>query len=967
MKKIPFLLLFVLAFHILTQAQSLPNVQQINIYSNTYRPPGLDWQHFKTPHFNIIFPQGEDSVAYTAGQILEQQYNEVQELVGGSLHDYPVVLNNYNDWSNGYVSPMNSRIEVEIPTIKGKSMNPRSGDWMETVLPHELVHALHINHLPSVGISGLIKPFAPDVARALHTAVPSGVLEGIAVDHETDGVTPYGGRGHYPYFTNQFNSVFDSDQRWSMGQMVQISADSRPLNRHYIGGYEFTNWLQQTYGDSTTRNAIDFYARWPFLGYGIALKHATGKFPGQLYHQFNDTLREQESERLMNISDGTCNHPIQIGLNGKDIHRPVWISDHQILFYGLFYNGRSGFYIYNLQTKKSRLLTETRVVEDYRFDISQDHQKLIYARYKPSAIYDNDFKTDLYEVNLNNGHVQQLTHKQRIFAPEFATKGIWALKTDQYSTDLVHYPSSKTTRTTDHNIHLKSTQFVAVTVNPMNSNQLAVVANRRGLQGLWLVDEDHMERELRGAPDIAFQKGSVFDPAWNPSGDKLLFSSDHTGTINLYEYNLSSKKLIQVTDSRYNAFEGSYAPGGNRIAYILQQKNERIPATLKRNEFFGKTVPHNRWMITRADRKAMNRPELGATDHLSSEQWESKPYHAGLSWLKPRIVAPAANSNTDEIGLQLLSADVLRRNTYSAELTTAHDRFWYDLSYRYSGFYPGFKLSYSSQPLFTYSPDIQQTVLAEDRGFSLKIPVPVVLEQNTRYSSFHFEPEFRFSRVRLFNPNNQPFTNFVNKYTINLFAAFQYRLQQNIRDVQPNTGMVLFAETEHDLATGDPFANDSFSFGRNRGHAFRTGIYSFVSPLRQYNQSLRLGLQFLTQTKYNLFNPENLVSNGFEDPILAGINNAVSFSTRYTIPLFYPDNGGFLIPAYLSNIYLAAFTNTVGNLNQRGANNFFDSTRSVYGGGLHFVFRLSNLSFDVGFGLAYEPTRDNVNYIIGQF
>src|SRR6056297_975229 len=216
------------------------------------RPGGLDWQEIKTDHFRIIFPNGEDSLAYRSAAILESHYAQTSELTGGTLKNFPVILNNYNDLSNGYVTSINFRSEIELPSIRGKGMNPQSGDWLETVLPHELVHAAHFNiQMPlkdkKVSISNFISLFSPDLARTIHGFPPYGLHEGLAVYYETESVAPMGGRGNYTFTMNRFNSNFAGPNRWNMGQTLIPSDYSQPFNRHYISGYAFIDWMQNKY------------------------------------------------------------------------------------------------------------------------------------------------------------------------------------------------------------------------------------------------------------------------------------------------------------------------------------------------------------------------------------------------------------------------------------------------------------------------------------------------------------------------------------------------------------------------------------------------------------------------------------------------------------------------------------------------------------------------------------------------
>src|SRR5690625_7493047 len=81
--------------------------------------------------------------------ILEHEYEDIRGRVGGGLSRFPIIINPENDRSNGFVAPLNFCSEIELSPIIGKTMNPASGGWLEMVLPHELVHALHFSVNPS--------------------------------------------------------------------------------------------------------------------------------------------------------------------------------------------------------------------------------------------------------------------------------------------------------------------------------------------------------------------------------------------------------------------------------------------------------------------------------------------------------------------------------------------------------------------------------------------------------------------------------------------------------------------------------------------------------------------------------------------------------------------------------------------------------------------------------------------------
>lgn len=960
----------VLLIVVVTFFLSTPGLAQL--YSTQYRPPNQDWQFLKTPHFKLVYASGNDSIALKMGQILEEQYPVVQDLVGGELHNFPVVLNDYNDRANGFVTPIHFRSEIELPPIKSKSLNPQTGNWLENVGPHELVHALQLSNLGDYNFPRLVNLFSPDLARSFHGAIPMGIIEGIAVHHETENIAPHGGRGNHSYFTNQFDATFGSDRRWSMGQIVHPSADTRPFARHYIGGYEFTAWMHGEYGNETTREAIDFFMDYPFLGYGTALRHATGQWPGELYNRFEDT-QEQETKKN-NFS--TQITELHIPYSGREIRRPQWRSDNELIFYGSFYNARPGFYSYYLNNDKLSHLITTNSTSDYNYDLSQNRASMVFSYYEADGIYDYTTKVELVRYNFETHQKEQLTQKDRLYAPVFLGDTLLALQTKPASSALVTVnQNSDQSPSINEIVSLGEHEIKAVAVHPEN-NKVAVVANKRGIQALWIADRTQLEKELKRAPDISFHNGSIFDPDWHPSGKKLLFSADFSGTQQLYEFTIDGSHVQQVTRAQYGAFEGSYSPSGDKIAFIRQVKNERLPAIVDRKNFLGNVVKPELWQHSQSKTSFMQRPMVSDSIKTESVNWQMGDYSAGIGWLKPRTVLPIveeiSNRNEYQFGLSLHSNTLLADQRYWADFSYAQDRGWYNLEYQNKSFYPGFKARIFSRPGYVSVSAEQNestyTLLRQERGLAVSVPFQYRISQNIFSTSFYVEPEFRQSQFRFFNINaGNTSSDFANSSIVNVFGQFNYRLQQNIRDLQPNSGLRLYAEFEHYLAAGSTDLslsdNQNAQFDFKTPTALRGGLFSYFSPIKKWNQSLRLGVQGITQSNI-IFDNQFMVSKGFSEPILPNSNSLINFSTRYTIPLWYVDDGGFLLPLYLNNVYLVAFSNTVTD---PAKNDWYHNSRSVFGVEFRTQFRLSNLTLDVGVGFGYEPSRKNTQFYLGNF
>ena len=941
-------------------------------YPTQYRPPDQDWQQLQTAHFDIIYAAGNDSSAFEMGALLEEHYEPVQSLVGGSLRNFPVILNNYNDRSNGFVTPFNFRSEIELPPIKGKAMNPQTGSWFENVGPHELVHALQMSNLGDHNFPRFVSLFSPDLARSFHGAIPYGMLEGIAVEYETEGVASDGGRGNHPYFTNQFEAVFNSNDRWSMGQHMQTSTYSRPFDRHYIGGYEFTAWLHDEFGEQTTRQALDFYTDFPFLGYGIALRHATGFWPAQLYNRFE----KQKEDSIENRSFDSEVVQLQIPFDGAEIRRPKWLSDSTLVFYGSFYNARPGFYTYNLDSDRIRRLLVTNTISDYRYDLSADRSELVFSYYEVDPIYDNTSKAELVTYDFANEESKQLSRDGRMYAPEFTADGLLALQSEAGSSNLVSLRNSGSSQATApvEILSLGNHEIKAVDTDP-TSDRLAVVVNKRGLQGLWLTERGELEERLTRPPTVSFSDGAVYDPEWHPDGKSILFSSDYSGTLQLYEYHVEEEEVFQLTDAPYNAFEGTYSPDGNRLAFVRQVNNERLPAVLDRNDFRNKRLDSDIWQPSQAKTEISNRPLVSDSLRGQQKNWTTGSYSPGLSWLKPRTLLPLVeeigNRDVYEFGLSLHSNSTLSDQAYSADLSYVEDRGWYELSYRNTTFYPGFKTRIFSRPSYLSIPTQNQqqfiTLLRQERSLALSVPLQYRFDQNIYSTGLFLEPEFRQSQFRFFDiAAANASSGFANISIANLYGQFNYRLQQNIRDLQPNSGLFVYGELEHYLSAESlqfSTLTGSFNFTFNEPTAVRGGLYTFLSPFRRWNQSLRLGIQGVSQSGF-LFDNQSIVSDAFSEAVLPGSPNLLSFDSRYTIPITYADDGGFLLPLYLSSIYLVAYSDTVVDPTLDG---WVEGSRSVFGLGIRARFRISNLSFDIGVGYGYEPTRQNHHFFMGDF
>jgi len=704
----------------------------------------------------------------------------------------------------------------------------------------------------------------------------------------------------------------------------------------------------------------------------------TGEWPGELYDLYEADLEAEEKNRLAAIPVNTTERSniIDTPLKGEETHAPKWIDDNSLLFYGSFYNGRVGFYRYDLNTDDLSLLKETFGVSDYNFEIQNG--TLLYSSYQRDPLFPRTYISDINSLSLSTRKAQQITRNKRTFAPTSNGEVTLALQTDGTNGRIVEIRSSGDIRVVKE---FTNANPISLEFNPNDGNQLAVIVNIRGVQALWITSLESLSDDLENKPTLAFNDASIHDPEWHPIENRLMFTLDGYPAMNIFEYDLGSEKVTQITSSLFNAFEASYSPDGDRIAYIIQEDSERKLATLDRSDFYDQPLATNSYLTGEALNEELNRPLLGSDIIDDIKNIEKESYRGNFSWLKPRSILPSyeEKSGTAQVGAIISSIDPLSSQAYSLEISGIQNRLWYDATYVNKTFYPGFELSAYSDPNFfvARNPNNNElfSLMRQDRGFQLTFPFNYVFRGDTRFSSLSWYPAVNAEQFKYYDLSANALSDFATRYSAEVFTQLSLGILNLPRDVQPSSGISFFGIYEKTL--NEPTAVIQFPGGpANRIFSDQWsayyGAFGYVSPLRRWNQSLRLDLQFLQQSDSPIYSNDTIVPLGFDDSEFPnfslssgeGFSHIGRLSTRYTIPLFYPDNGGLTIPFYLSSVYLTAFSHTLTDMD---SSDLYDASRSIFGGGLHVQFKVSNVLFDLGVGLAYEPTRNRTQLIFGQF
>jgi hypothetical protein len=922
----------------------------------------VNYRILQTDRFDYIYQEGTKEMVRSTAEAVAESWIRTDSIVGPVEQDFrmPVVINDFNDRSNGFVHAFPFRQEIEAPSIKSDPLVARASSWPAVVAPHELVHAAHAEVDGRVGVGSLIRPFAPDLTRQLNLLAPRGLVEGVAVYRESH-LEPGVGRLNAPLFQMKAKAAMTSEDPWSLTQMWEPPAYTQPFNRHYVGGANAFRYLVER-GDSVSaeffRTGVTWHNRLPFIGHGIWLSLSTGQFPYQIRDDMQSALRrtfQADLDRRRPFTDET----IVAGEDGLNHRRPYWLDDETLVAYVHGYDVRPGFYRIDAESGERTAIRVQELTEDRVYRVGRDTSALYAGRYVPDPFVPRQEIAEVERVDLDGGSATRLTDGGRAFAPAkgegdtlYAVTNDgpftrWSVVTDQGTTEPLTSESPRSVR--------------EIAPSPRTST-IAVLVNEDGRQGIYRVEEP-VESPVELDPWLALDDAVVYDLSWGPEGRYLLFSADLNGTPNVHAYDTKSDRVLQLTNVPFGALEPALSPNRSTLAFV-NYRHERfdlvrmsfrpdsaavVPDSLVLNEEFSTEQP-------RMDRPEPDTASLAFDDAHSYSAWRH---------LMPRMVYPTLHGQSDEepfledprsgplgvgVGIGIQGADPLQRWAYRTTTYWQEGRLWGEARLKSGAWLLRPSVSLYDRAYSTLARDAQGQLFAataEERGATLGFRLPVTFRSNVYQSQLRVRLNTQLRQTRLFgDPLPEP-TDYRTRVTVQPAVAWGYRLQQNPRDVVPNTGLVLGGRAEI----------DAWTEGRTNGHGSLARLDVYVPTLRAFHTGVRLGARALFQSREAVFNTGSFVPRGHSSVQQLPSGPFLQFEAEVTQPVWFIDDGITLFPFYAKALSVYGFGETLGQVEQ---GRWREAVSSV-GGGLRFECRVFySFDLDLRLGAAYRPGLNDV-------
>ncbi len=915
------------------------------VYSVDVRPPEVSYRVIQTKHFDLIYQSGYKSEAIETGEVLESSLDRSRELLGTRRKTrIPVVLNAFNDRSNGFVTPLPFKMEIEIPSLKGNRLSPRHPSWLEAVSRHELIHAVHAEFGGGFGLLSLFRLFSPDLARMMNLMVPAGMAEGVAVFLESEG-PGRPGRLNHSLFQMQFRAAMMADRPWSLAQMLEPPRYAIPGDRFYHGGSYLYSYLYKRDAGDTFRRTQKYHHRFPFLGYGISLWAGARKSPRKLARDFRLDARQVELERQLRL--GSVTEPTTVSAADGLVHRrPLWLNDHEVIAYVSGYHTVPGFYRIDVDTGKRRRVSAERITEDVHFRLSPRRNAVVFSRYVSDPLVASERIAELFRLEVAGGSSSRLTRRGRLTAAAEDRGGqVWGVVDSGTYSRLARLSGririEQPPVALPPRVNIKSLEWSPT------GDTLAALVNRDGVQGIHFVYP--IGDIWAASPIVEWESGSVLDFSWLPDGRGLLFTSDLSGSANLYTLSLDDSTVVRLTNARYGALEGSVSPDGSRIAFIDYQHEQWNLATMPFDPSEGERPAPATY--THSVASATTSVGQGA-DVLS------RPYRS-LRYMSPRQVFPILDFTVTDtspedvdlgfgVGAAIAGADPLQRWSYSAVGWYQADKLWGQFTVRSgaSVLRPAVGVFRTPSTRIVLTSDGIRRVGKEEEGAAFGMALPVTLSSNVYESSVSVGLAGQYSRSRFFGRDGKALSSYDERATVSPTVAAQFGTHANHRDIRIRRGLTLGGTVLHDVWSSTKSRTGTLAEAR-----------LFFPSIPGSGGSFSIVAGYLWQSEAAIYNLDFFLPRGLEDTFVPR-GGRVKYGLDLVQPLLYVDDGFFLLPVFLKSIYAYGFAESV-----KSSSDLSFDLDSV-GGGLGFQFRFFYLlNFDLRFGAAYLPGSDSYEMV----
>lgn len=836
----------------------------------------IRWNHFRSEHYQLIYPRGLDSLAMDFADKVEYFYPHQARVLDHEHDMMPVIFHNESSFSNGVFVWAPRRLEV----FTNPDPNGYPQDWMTQLALHEGRHAFQVSKLDQGFSKGLTWIAGEQAVGAVTGLLPMWYLEGDAVDAETR--FSYTGRGRMPSFEMGMKALLlEGDGRYSFSKAVLGSYRDYVPN-HYQLGYLMVRHGRRTYGNDFWNEMEDYAARKPYLvvpsyfsmkKYGVTSKNA-------LYHDALDFYRSHWKASMEKRQTETFDPVSRTGhASYTSYHFPQSAGDSSVIALKKGIDQIPEFVMIGPSGKEKRVF-RPGYLNSGRFSYSQG--KLVWDEWVPDIRWSNRNFSEIHIYDMHQKKVRSLGNKTRFYSPALSKGAAHVAVTEQRTDHTFYLVILDITGNQVLSARSPGGQFIQHPHWMEQDSAIVVTANNPDGESLYCysVGNQTWRRIFHsGYHDISFPV---------VQGSDVYFSSTLSGIDNIYRYSMKDKKLFRMTSAVFGAFEPSVAEGRLFFSDYHAGGYRAVSKALSLSGAGEVTATGFATEQTDALPTPAEQEIIDGIRQAPSGRYTPRPYRKALnafnlhSWLPLYFdyMNPEAALNPEELPVSL-GATILSQNLLSTVTAMAgyeyRDRTHYlHTGVRLKGRYPVFDISlnYGGAPA-VYKIRESDIVAILPNRMTLVTNTHIPLRLNTGKFISYVQPLLSYIYTSDIFPNSSRTDYESGLHTFYYKFYMSSYLRMGRRDIWPRLGFSAYTGYKH-----APFNAHNF------GDLSVAGLTVYLpGPLPHQTVKLQAVSQRQDPERY-LFGNEIALPRGYKNIVAMEMQR---YSADYHFPIACPD------------------------------------------------------------------------------
>ncbi|KZZ40571.1 hypothetical protein A3758_07510 [Oleiphilus sp. HI0118] len=523
-----------------------------------------DWHTKKSEYASVTYPEGYEVLANRSLEIVDAVIPQLSQFLDWKPEStVQIVLSNETDRANGYATPAPYNRSVLYATLpSGVSELQDYGEWFDFLILHEMTHIVHLDKARDWSYAPRYV-FGRNLFTFSNLFQPNFFKEGLATYVETSW-DHHTGRGQSAFFNMMLRSEVASGLL-PLGKVQQTTRDW-PLNKAYTYGFPFYQFLDERYGIDALTGYIDTTSGQlvPFVVDRPARHNTDATGLEDLWLEYMQWVEERYQGQLAAL-EGTTTPFSKISETGYFNISPKVDAAGNIYYAAFDPYGPS----YITQVDGAGTKRPLVRVKSNANIIAVDEEHLWYIQQSPCTHV--TYSSDLYRYNLKTGQSEKVTKCGHY------TDGV--ILNDRFlGVKVLH--AQRSIVEVDLNSKVETTIFEAANFDNIGSliaiNDDTLAFTYKAGASKWSVRSLDLNTEksdtiLSSPIDnyFAIESGRPSDN----STEHFIVTSDKDGLIELWELDLTSKRLQPLTRSIGGASDGQYDAANDRLVFRSYSEN----------------------------------------------------------------------------------------------------------------------------------------------------------------------------------------------------------------------------------------------------------------------------------------------------------------------------------------------------------------------------------------------------------